>query len=158
MKLYSYFRSSAAYRVRIALNLKNLSYDIIPISLLKSEHKSKNYLSKNASGLIPSLELDDGRVISQSMAILDFLENVYPETSLLPKDSIDRAIVLSMCQIITCDTHPLNNLRVLQYLTKELNINENQKQNWYTHWIHHNFNGLENLLDMHSGDFCFGFH
>lgn len=156
MKLYSYFRSSASYRVRIALNLKNLPYDIVPVHLVKGEQKSDDYKAKNPSGLIPALELDNGKIITQSMAILDFLENEYPQNPLLPKDNIDRAIVLSMCNIIACDTHPLNNLRVLQYLTGELKISDEQKQDWYAHWITVNFTALESLLAEHSGKYCFG--
>ncbi|MDO4440673.1 MAG: maleylacetoacetate isomerase [Moraxella sp.] len=156
MKLYSYFRSSASYRVRIALNLKNLSYDIVPIHLVKGEQQSDDYTAKNPSGLIPALELANGKVIGQSMAILDFLENEYPAIALLPKDNTDRAIVLSMCNIIACDTHPLNNLRVLKYLTNDLKINDEQKQNWYAHWITVNFTALERLLAEHSGKYSFG--
>lgn len=156
MKLYSYFRSSASYRVRIALNLKDLPYDIIPIHLVKGEQKSDGYKDKNPSGLIPALELDDGTIITQSMAILDYLENEYPSVPLLPKDNANRAIVLSMCNIIACDTHPLNNLRVLQYLANDLKISDEQKQNWYAHWILVNFTALENLLKIHGGKYCFG--
>lgn len=156
MKLYSYFRSSASYRVRIALNLKNLPYDIAPVHLVKGEQKSDDYKAKNPSGLIPALELENGKVITQSMAILDFLENEYPAVPSLPKDNADRAIVLSMCHIIACDTHPLNNLRVLQYLTNELNISDKQKQDWYAHWITVNFTALEELLKVHSGKYSFG--
>lgn len=156
MKLYSYFRSSASYRVRIALNLKNLPYEIIPVHLVKGEQKSDDYKAKNPSGLIPALELSNGKIITQSMAILDFLENEYPQNPLLPSDNVDRAIVQSMCNIIACDTHPLNNLRVLQYLTGELNISDEQKQNWYAHWITVNFGALESLLKIHSGKYCFG--
>lgn len=156
MKLYSYFRSSASYRVRIALNLKNLPYEIIPIHLVKGEQKSDDYKAKNPSGLIPALELENGKAITQSMAILDFLENEYPAVPLLPTDNTDRAIVLSMCNIIACDTHPLNNLRVLQYLTGELKISDEQKQDWYAHWISVNFTALEELLKIHSGKYSFG--
>lgn len=156
MKLYSYFRSSASYRVRIALNIKNIPYDIIPVHLVKGEQKSDEYISKNPSGLIPALELNDDKIITQSMAILDFLDNEYPNTPLLPKDNADRAIVLSMCNIIACDTHPLNNLRVLQYLTNELQVSDEQKQNWYAHWIMVNFTAFESLLKVHSGQYAFG--
>lgn len=156
MKLYSYFRSSASYRVRIALNLKNVPYDIAPIHLVKGEQKSDGYKDKNPSGLIPALELGDGTIITQSMAILDYLENEYPDTPLLPKDNANRAIVLSMCNIIACDTHPLNNLRVLQYLSNDLKISDAQKQDWYAHWIGVNFTALEELLKTHGGKYCFG--
>ncbi|UXZ04750.1 maleylacetoacetate isomerase [Moraxella nasicaprae] len=156
MKLYSYFRSSASYRVRIALNIKNLPYEIVPVHLVKGEQKSDDYKAKNPSGLIPALELENGKVITQSMAILDYLENEYPAIPLLPKDNVNRAIVLSMCNIIACDTHPLNNLRVLKYLTGELNISDEQKQDWYAHWILVNFTALEELLKVHSGQYSFG--
>lgn len=156
MKLYSYFRSSASYRVRIALNLKNLPYQIIPVHLVKSEQLTEDYSTKNPSKLVPSLELDNGKIITQSMAILDYLENEYPATPLLPNNHYDRAIVLSMCNIIACDTHPINNLRVLKYLTGELKVSDEQKQDWYAHWILVNFTALEELLKVHSGQYSFG--
>lgn len=156
MELYSYFRSSAAYRVRIALNLKNISHGIIPVHLVKGQQRSDDYQAKNPSQLLPSLQIDDGKILSQSMAILDFLENEYPSPPLLPKDHYDRATVLSICHIIACDTHPMNNLRVLQYLTDELNISDEQKQSWYAHWIKVNFTALEQLLKTHGGQYAFG--
>ncbi|MFL1732612.1 maleylacetoacetate isomerase [Moraxella oculi] len=156
MKLYSYFRSSASYRVRIALNLKQLPYDIVPVHLVKGEQHADEYRNQNPSELTPSLQLDDGTVITQSMAILDYLEAHHPKKPLLPSAHIDRAIVLSMCHIIACDTHPLNNLRVLRYLSSELNVSDEQKHAWYAHWIRLNFTALEQLLVKHGGQYCFG--
>lgn len=156
MKLYSYFRSSASFRVRIALNLKGVAYETVPVHLVKAEHHADDYLAKNAQGLVPALELDDGTVIGQSMAILDYLECAYPDTPLLPKDPKDRAVVLSLCHLIACDTHPINNLRVLKYLTGTLGISDNQKQDWYAYWIRLNFTALEQELKTHSGHYCFG--
>lgn len=156
MKLYSYFRSSASYRVRIALNLKGIDYDIAPVHLVKGEQNSDDYATKNPSQLIPALELDDGTLISQSMAILEYLDEVYPTPPLLPSTPADKAIVRSMCHIIASDTHPLNNLRVLKYLTGELGIGDDQKQRWYAHWIQTNFSALEKMLARYSGRHAFG--
>lgn len=155
MKLYSYFRSSAAYRVRIALALKGLDFDVAPVHLVKAEHKSDDYTALNPQGLVPSLSVGD-KVLTQSLAILEYLEEAHSDTPLLPSDPIARADVRAMCQLIACDTHPLNNLRVLNYLVNELGINAEQKQAWYAHWIHENFHALELLLQKHSGKFCYG--
>ncbi len=155
MKLYSYFRSSAAYRVRIALALKGLDADILPINLLKGEQKSDDYLAINPQGLIPSLQVGD-TVLSQSLAIMEYLEEVDNTVPLLPSDPMARASVRAMAQLIACEVHPLNNLRVLQYLTGELGVDDATKMTWYAHWIHQGFASLEAMLKQHAGQFCYG--
>ena len=155
MKLYSYFRSSAAYRVRIALALKGLDADILPINLLKGEQKSDDYLAINPQGLIPSLQVGDA-LLSQSLAIMEYLEEVDNTVPLLPSHPVARAAVRAMAQLIACEVHPLNNLRVLQYLTGELGVDDATKMTWYAHWIHQGFISLEAMLTQHAGQFCYG--
>jgi len=159
MKLYGYFRSSAAYRVRIALNLKGLSYESISVHLQKGggQQHAADYLKLNPTGLIPTLV--DGQLnIAQSMAILEYLEEVYPEPALLPSDAAGRARVRSIAQAIACDIHPLNNLRVLQYLKHELNADEAARDAWYRHWIDRGLSAVEAMLAGHpsTGKFCHG--
>ncbi len=156
MELYGYFRSSAAYRVRIALNLKQLDYATVPLSLLDGEHKRAAYLAKNPQGFVPFLS--DGDVaLGQSLAMLEYLEESYPQAPLLPADAAGRARVRQIAQIIACDIHPLDNLRVLKYLTGELKVSEEQKTAWYHHWIIEGFRAVEVLLgDGKAGDFCHG--
>ncbi|WP_462152728.1 maleylacetoacetate isomerase [Pseudoalteromonas xiamenensis] len=154
MKLYSYFRSSAAYRVRIALNLKGLAHEISPVNLLKSEQHSNEYTSKNAQGLLPALETEHG-VLAQSMAILEWLEDYSPDTPLLPTNPWDKAQVRSFCYAIACDIHPIDNLRVLKYLAAEFGATDEQKNTWYRHWIIEGFKKLEPLV-VPEGPFCFG--
>lgn len=157
IRLYSYWRSSAAYRVRIALNLKGLAYETVAVSLLPgvSEHRQDAYRRRNPQMLIPFLE--DGDVATgQSMAILEYLEEAYPEPALLPAGSGERAAVRSFCQSICCDVHPLNNLRVLKYLTDELAIGDKQRGAWYAHWIHEAFAAAERTAAAHEGPFVFG--
>lgn len=157
MKLYSYYRSSAAYRVRIALNYKQLEYDLIPVSLVKGEQFSPAYLAKNPEARIPLLE-DDGHQISQSLAIMEYLDERYPDNSLLPKDIFHRAWVRSIADLIACDMHPVNNLGVLKYLTHELAQDESHKMQWYHHWLKRGFDALEQKLKNSpiKGKFCFG--
>ncbi len=155
MKLYSYFRSSASYRVRIALALKGLDVSIIPVNLVKGDQKTDDYLAINPQGLVPSLQVDDA-VLSQSLAIIEHLEEVDNTVPLLPSDTIGRASVRAMAQLIACEVHPLNNLRVLQYLTGELGIDDTTKMAWYAHWIHQGFASLEMMLKQHAGKFCYG--
>lgn len=150
LRLYSYFRSSAAYRVRIALNYKGIEYKQIPVNLLNDEQKSKEYLAINPLGLVPALKLDDDTIITQSTAILEWLEEQYPEPGLYPYDAATRAKARSLCNIIACDIHPLNNLRVLKYLKEELLISEEQKSNWYQHWIAKGFRSVEKALSPGS--------
>ncbi|MBE0371063.1 maleylacetoacetate isomerase [Pseudoalteromonas aurantia] len=153
MKLYTYFRSSAAYRVRIALNLKNISHELSGVNLLKSEQQATPYTEKNPQGLLPALETEHG-VLAQSLAILEWLEETHPDTPLLPADSWEKAQVRSFCYAIASDIHPIDNLRVLKYLSGELNVNDEQKNTWYRHWVIEGFNRLESLLGDH--DYCFG--
>ena len=159
MKLYSYFRSSAAYRVRIALNLKKLSYDIVPVHLLKhgGEQLSPMYRQLNANGLVPTL-VDDNAVLGQSLAIIEYLDEAYPLVALLPKTPLDRAFVRSIALSIACDIHPINNLRVLRYLVRDLKVEDEAKNQWYRHWCEIGLNALETTLaaDPRVGKFCFG--
>jgi len=159
MKLATYFRSTAAYRVRIALNLKGLDHELVPIDLLKNggQHKTPEFLVRNPDGLIPTLETE-GQVLAQSVAILEYLEETHPEIALLPKKPMDRAYVRGLVQTIASDMHPLNNLRVLQFLENEMGNTEEQKLRWYQHWIAKGFTGLESRLvtTSQTGKFCFG--
>ncbi|MBT2771987.1 maleylacetoacetate isomerase [Halomonas sp. ISL-60] len=156
--LYGYFRSSAAYRVRIALNLKGLDYDQVPINLVKGEQRGGDHLARNPQGMVPSLVLDDGSVVNQSLAICEYLDEVYPEPALLPADALARAQVRALAQLVACEVHPLNNLRVLKYLVAELGVDEGAKLAWYRHWIAEGFTAMEATLstDPSSGDFCHG--
>lgn len=156
MKLFTYFRSSAAYRVRIALNLKGIEYATEPVSLVEGAHKEEDYLLLNPQGLVPALELDDGRVIAQSMAIMDYLEENFPQVSLLPSEEPARTRVRSIANAIACDIHPLNNLRILKYLKRELGHEQEQVDSWYAHWIQQGFNGIEQELAQHAGLYCEG--
>lgn len=155
MKLYSYFRSSAAYRVRIALNLKQLDYVIQPVHLLKNEQQQESYIALNPSQLVPSL-IDQDQSFIQSLNILEYLEERYPSLPLLPTDLVERAKVRAFSQTIACDIHPLDNLRVLKYLKHELAVNDEQKNQWYQHWIIEGFKSLEMQLKDSNGQFCFG--
>lgn len=160
MILYSYFRSSAAYRVRIGLNLKGLDYQIKPVHLLKDggQQHQPDYVQINPVQLLPALD-DDGLIITQSLAILEYLDERYPELPLLPKASAERAWARSMAQTVACDIHPLNNLRVLQYLKNELHAQEDARNQWYRHWVNVGLEGLEALVQRHGKkdhDFIFG--
>jgi maleylpyruvate isomerase len=159
MKLYTYFRSSAAYRVRIALNLKGLQYEAIPVHLLRGggEQLQEQYRSINPSGLVPAFQ-DDYITLTQSMAILEYLEDAYPDVPIMPKDATERARVRELAQIIACDIHPVNNLRVLRYLVHELGVSEEQKAEWYRHWLVGGLEVLEKHLarDPSAGPLCHG--
>lgn len=157
MKLYNFFRSSAAFRVRIALNLKGIEYERIAKVFAKHEHRAADYLAVNPQGLIPALDVD-GAVISQSLAIIEYLDDLYPEPALRPADPLARAQVRSMALAIACDIHPLNNLRVLNYLRKSLGQNDDGVNTWYRHWVSEGFRGLETQLSQHSSTrrHCFG--
>jgi maleylacetoacetate isomerase len=150
MKLYTYFRSSAAFRVRIALNLKGLAYEAIPIDLRPGAHRQPEYLARNPQGLIPALEVG-GEVIGQSLAIIEYLEETHPEPALLPRSALDRARVRSWALAIACDIHPLNNLRVLNHL-RSLGHDQEAVDDWYRHWIAEGFAGLEAQAKRGSGD------
>lgn len=159
MKLYSYFRSSAAYRVRIALNIKGLQYDYVAKHLLKNggEHKQADYLALNPQGFVPALE-HEGALLTQSLAIVEYLDEAFPQPPLLPVKPTDRAIVRAMSLLIACDIHPLNNLRVLNYLKSPLGQDSGAIGEWYKHWIAEGFIALEQLIARHSADgrYCFG--
>jgi maleylacetoacetate isomerase len=146
LKLYDYFRSSASYRVRIALNLKGIRYERITVDLLKDEEVTAGYLKINPQGLVPALQLEDGAILTQSIAILEWIEATYTEPPLLPRDAHAAASVRQIVNLIACDIHPLNNRRVLHYLQDELGVDDTQKTDWYHHWIHKNFLALEELV------------
>ena len=159
MKLYSYFRSSAAYRVRIALNLKGLPYETLGVHLVKDggQHRQAAYKNANPQGLVPALDVD-GSVIGQSLAILEYLEETHPAPALLPADPLLRAQVRAFALHIACEIHPLNNLRVLQYLTGSAGLSEDAKLAWYQHWIAEGFSALEADIARRqpNGPYCFG--
>ncbi len=140
--LHDYFRSSASYRVRIALNLKSLVYERVEISLIAGEQRSDAYLEQNAQGFVPMLVVD-GEPIIQSLAIIDWLDRAYPEPRLIPDAPMPRAVALAQAQVIASDIHPLNNLRILKYLTRDLGLNEQTKDRWIATWIAQGFDALE---------------
>ena len=156
VKLYSYFRSSAAYRVRIALNLKGLPYATVPVNLVDGDQQSGAYRAVNPQGLVPALETDNGGVLAQSVAIMEWLEEVYPEPALLPGDAWERARVRSLVSTIACDIHPILNLSILNYLKGPLQAEPAQVKAWYRTWIRRGFESLEVALQDHGGDFCVG--
>lgn len=157
MKLHTYFRSSAAYRVRIALNIKGLEYESVVTDLRRNAHRQADYLALNPLGLVPTLE-HGGVILGQSLAILEYLEETFPAPPLLPERPADRARVRAMALGIACDIHPLNNLRVLNYLRAELTQGDEAVKRWYAHWIAAGFRGLEELVRRSSADgkHCFG--
>src|SRR5919108_5432686 len=156
LKLYSYFRSSAAYRVRIALNLKGLSYEIVPIHLTKDggEQRRPEYRSINPHMRVPALAVSGGEVLTQSLAIIDYLEETHREPPLLPGDPVRRAKIRGMAQAIACDIHPLNNLIVLQHLKRTLKHDQPTIDSWYVHWIVSGFEAIEAM--MAPGPYAFG--
>ncbi|MBV6323511.1 maleylacetoacetate isomerase [Duganella violaceipulchra] len=159
MKLYTYFRSTAAYRVRIALNLKGLAYDAMPVHLLRDggEQLAESYRALNPSALLPTLD-DDGSVIGQSLAIIEYLEETRPQVPLLPAVAADRARVRALALTVAADTHPLGNLRVLKYLKGQLKVTEEVKVEWQQHWLRTGMATLERLLadDARTGRYCHG--
>ena len=157
MKLYNYFRSSASFRVRIALHLKGLTFEYVPVHLAKGEHKKDAYAAVSADQLVPMLELDDGTRLSQSMAIIEFLDETQPGTALLPKDALGRARVRALAQSVACEIHPLNNLRVLKYLSRDLGVSEDAKNTWYRHWVRDGLESFERQLAQQAAStYCFG--
>jgi maleylacetoacetate isomerase len=153
--LFDYVRSTAAYRVRIALNLKGLDYERVPVNLLEGAQKSDDYRARNPQGLIPMLEID-GHRIGQSLAIIDYLDATRPEPQLVPHDPAARAQVLAMALGIVCDIHPLNNLRVLKYLSGPLGVPQEARDGWYAHWVSEGFAALETMARDCAGRFLFG--
>jgi maleylacetoacetate isomerase len=157
MKLYNYFRSSASYRVRIALVLKGLPYEYVSVHLAKGEHKQADYAGMAADGLVPLLELEDGTRLSQSMAIIEYLDDTHPEPALLPAGALSRARVRALAQSIACEIHPLNNLRVLKYLVHDLKVEEDAKNAWYRHWVRSGLEAFERqLAQQPPSTFCWG--
>ncbi|HKW84696.1 MAG TPA: maleylacetoacetate isomerase [Burkholderiaceae bacterium] len=157
MQLYSYFRSSASYRVRIALALKGLAYDYVPIHLLRNEQLKPPFSDIAANKLVPAL-VEDEHVLTQSMAIIEYLEETHPEPPLLPGDAFARARIRSLAQDIACEVHPINNLRVLRYLVHEMKLSEDDKNRWYRHWVESGLEVVERRLaaDAATGTFCHG--
>ena len=157
MKLYNYFRSSASFRVRIAMALKGLPYEYVPVHLARGDHKLPAFADIAAEGLVPLLELDDGTRLTQSMAIIEYLDETHPEPPLLPPSPLGRARVRALAQDIACEIHPLNNLRVLRYLVKDMGLSEEQKNRWYRHWVETGLEVVERRLgDGQTGRFCHG--
>jgi maleylacetoacetate isomerase len=158
VKLYTYFRSSAAFRVRIALNLKGIAYEPSFVHLPKGEHRKPEYAELNPQALVPTLALDDGTRLTQSLAIIEYLDETYPQQPLVPKDALGRARVRSLALLIACEIHPLNNLRTLQYLRRQLGQDEQGIKTWYSHWIDDGLAKLEAELaaSKATGKFCHG--
>lgn len=156
MQLYSYFRSSASYRVRIALALKGISAEIVPINLLKNEQKEAGYIKVNPQGLVPTL-IDQGNTLTQSLAIMEYLEEVYPDPPLLPRAPYERARLRALALAIACEIAPLNNIGVLNYLKEHMNVSDEQKTLWIRHWMGKGFTAVERLLlNGPGGIYCHG--
>jgi len=153
MKLYSYWRSSAAYRVRIVLNQKGIECEQVAVNLLKGEHREAAYLAINPAGLVPALQFDDGRCLSQSTAIIHWLDSEYPQPPLLPDDAFARAQVLSWVYTVACEIHPLNNIGVLNYLKSELGADQAQTLAWLHAWFKRGFSSLETSIS--AAPFCY---
>ena len=163
MKLYNYFRSSASYRVRIALALKKLNYDYLPVHLVKNEQLAPAFRALAPAQLVPALVVDDAAsgasaTLTQSLAIIEYLDELQPEPPLLPADALDRARVRSIALDMACEIHPLDNLRVLRYLVKELGVSDDDKNRWYRHWVETGLEVVERRLagDAQTGRFCHG--
>lgn len=159
MKLYDYYRSTASYRVRIALNIKNISYETLAVHLINNdgEQRHPDYLQLNPQGLVPTLD-ENGHIISQSLAIIEYLDEMNPAPPLLPQTPLGRAQVRSMALTVACDMHPLNNLRVLTRLREQFQADEQQIQDWYHHWLRLGFDALEKRLQAfpHKNQLCYG--
>jgi len=156
MKLHNYFRSSASFRVRIALNLKGLDYQYIPVHIARGEHKTGPFAAISPDMLVPLLE-DDGERFTQSMAIIEYLDEIQPEPPLLPHDPVGRARVRALSESIACEIHPLNNLRVLKYLVRELKLDDDAKNAWYRHWVREGMLAFERQLNqLPAGIYCYG--
>ncbi|PSJ46535.1 maleylacetoacetate isomerase [Zobellella endophytica] len=157
MRLYDYARSSAAYRVRIALNLKGVDWEAVPVNLLEGAQRGEDYRALNPTGLVPSLDTGEG-LLGQSLAIIEYLDERFPEPPLLPAGVFARARARALALQVACDIHPLNNLRVLQYLVRELGASEEQKLAWYHHWLQQGLAALERQLAGGASPFCCGEH
>jgi maleylpyruvate isomerase len=157
MKLYNFFRSGTSHRLRIALNLKGLAYEYVPVDLRSEQHLGAEYKALNPQGLVPAL-VDDGRVLIQSPAIIEWLEERYPSPALLPADADGRARVRALAAIVGCDIHPVNNRRILEALRDDFGADDVSVNRWCVKWIRAGFDAIEALLatDPHRGDFCFG--
>ncbi|HET9977614.1 MAG TPA: maleylacetoacetate isomerase [Burkholderiaceae bacterium] len=156
MQLYNYFRSSASYRVRIALALKGLDYDYRPVHLTKNEQFNESYAAVSASRLVPAL-VDGDHVLTQSLAICEYLDETHPKPPLLPSDALGRARARALAYDVACEIHPLNNLRVLRYLVRDLKVSEGDKDRWYRHWVETGLETIERqLADPRTGRFCHG--
>jgi maleylacetoacetate isomerase len=153
--LYDYYRSSAAYRVRIGLNLKGVDYERRPVNLLESEQTADEYRALNPQGLVPTLEIDDHWLV-QSLSILVYLDQRFPDPPLMPRSALDGAHVRAMALAVACDIHPLNNLRVLKYLSGPLDLGQEQRDTWYAHWVTEGLAGLEAMAAPSAGAFLFG--
>lgn len=148
MKLFNYFRSSASFRVRIALQYKGLGYEYIPVHLVRGEHHDPAYTGRVGDALVPTLLTDDGVALSQSMAIIEYLDETHPSPPLLPAEPLARAQVRALAQMVACEMHPLNNLRVLKYLVHELKVSEEAKNAWYQHWARGGLEAFERQLEL----------
>ena len=156
MRLYSFLLSSAAFRVRIALNLKGIDYETVSVNLAQGEHREQAFLATNPQATVPVID-DDGTVLWQSLAIIDYLDARFPNPRLIPAEPVARARVQALAQLIVCEMHPLNNLRVRSYLRDELKLDEAGLSRWYEHWIAEGFVSLEALVRRFSGGrYCFG--
>ena len=148
MKLHTYFRSSASYRVRIALQIKGLDYESVPVHLLRGDHRAPAYAQHVGDALVPALETEDGHWLTQSMAIIEYLDETHAEIPLLPRDALGRAHVRALAQMVACEIHPLNNLRVLKYLVRNLGVSDEAKSAWYVHWVRSGLEAFERQLDL----------
>jgi len=157
LQLFNYFRSSASYRVRIALALKGLDYDYMPVQLARNEHFKESYAALSPARLVPLLK-DDERIVTQSLAIIEYLDELHPQPPLLPGTALERARIRALALDVACEIHPLNNLRVLRYLVHDLKVSEDDKNRWYRHWVETGLEAVEQQLASHpaTGHFCHG--
>lgn len=155
MKLYSYWRSTTSYRVRAALNLKSVRYDLVPVDLVSGDQREDDYVELNPNASVPTLVLDDGTVLTQSMAILEYIDATWPEPRLIPEDPLQRAKMMAAANTVACDIHPVNNLRVIAELKSRFGATPDQARQWMCHWMGEGFTSLENQVDEDT-EFSFG--